>query len=109
LRYGCRHTQWYFWAFQLTVLKLQLHTTPNLDIFVPLRFLLPPLGWRCATWRCLSPSWTTVTMMLSNGCATLAEVASTRLAANVSKRYTKQSPSVPLSSTQCWGWIKMFL
>ena len=29
---------------------------------------------RCAIWRCLSPSWTTVTMMWSSGLGTLARV-----------------------------------
>lgn len=47
------------------------------------RFLSRHQAWRCATWRCLSPSSTTVTTTSSNGCGTLAAPASTKLAAKV--------------------------
>ena len=47
------------------------------------RFLSRPLVWRFATWRCLSPSSTTVTTTSSNGCGTSAAPASTRRAAEV--------------------------
>lgn len=47
------------------------------------RFLLRHPAWRCATWRCLSPNSTTVTMMSSNGCGTSAALESMKPAAKV--------------------------
>lgn len=52
-------------------------------LLCPCRFLLRHPAWRCATWRCLSPSSTTVTMMSSNGCGTSAALESMKPAAKV--------------------------
>lgn len=52
-------------------------------LLCPCRFLLRHPAWRCATWRCLSPSSTTVTTMSSNGCGTSAALESMKPAAKV--------------------------
>jgi len=66
------------------------------------RFRLRPLAWRCAIWRCLSPSSTTATMMWSNGCGTSAAPASTKRAAKV------PPPSPPPSGSEVTTFLKTF-
>lgn len=67
----------------------------------PGRFLSLLPASRCVTWRCLSPSSTTVTTMSSNGCGTSAAPASTRPAARVQSRHAANWPLL-LPSLPCW-------
>lgn len=67
----------------------------------PRRFPSLLLASRCATWRCLSPSSTTVTTMWSNGCGTSAAPVSTRLAARVQPCRAANWPLF-LPSLSCW-------
>ena len=65
----------------LSPLSHSSHLSPSshLSHHLP-RFPLPVQVWRYATWKCLSPSSTTVIMMSSSGFVTSAKVASMRRA-----------------------------
>lgn len=98
------HPAYYFHINTLPVARTcNLHLLACFGTFVtflpcPCRFLLRHPAWRCATWRCLSPSSTTVTTMSSNGCGTSAALESMKPAAKVVPPRQAANSPLPLPS-----------